>query len=74
MQRIKNYDDVCEMVHPNAASHFYIGKPSSDKDRTVKIILPFYEFKNADKLATTNQVGECGYHILQITKRLISKS
>jgi len=70
----KNYDDISEIVHPNAASHFYTAKPIDESKRTVQIILPFYQFKNMDKLATINQVGECTYHITEIGKRLLTLS
>lgn len=70
----KTYDDVSEAVHPNSASHFYYGKAVDDEEKLAEFRLPFYDFKGTDEKATINQTGECCYHIIQICKRLLTKS
>jgi len=67
----KNYDDLSELVHPNAASHFYIGVPDNEKERTVTLQIPFYKFKKSDKEKSLNQIGECCFHVIKISKRLL---
>lgn len=68
------YDDISEMVHPNSASHFYFGKAVNDKERIAEMKIPFYEFKGSDEKATINITGECCHHIIEICKKLITKS
>ncbi len=70
----KNYEELSEYVHPNAASHFYIAEATDKKQRIATLTIPFYKFKNTDKIASINQVGECCFHIIDISKRLIAKS
>lgn len=70
----KNYEELSELVHPNAASHFYIATSINNKKRHVRIKIPFYKFKNTDKKASLNQVGECCFHIIRMSKLLIAKS
>jgi hypothetical protein len=67
----KIYNDSSEAVHPNSASHFYVGKADKKNFGIAQVQLPFYDFKNNDKLAITNQVGECVSHIISISRELI---
>jgi len=69
----EQYDNICETVHPNAASHFYCAKVGDDESRDVEFRLPFYEFKNQDKLAMTNMAGECCSNIQALCKTIISQ-
>lgn len=64
-QIMQSYDDACEIVHPNAASHFYCIKPVG-RSKKAQFHIPFYEFKNKDKSSSTNQIGECVYHIINL--------
>lgn len=70
----RNYDDISEVVHPNAASHFYIGKAVNDEEMLAEFKLPFYDFKGTDELATINMTGECCCHIIGICKQLVRES
>lgn len=70
----KNYDDLSELVHPNSASHFYVASAQDEKERLVTLQIPFYKFKNADKVAALNQIGECCFHIIRISKDLLKIS
>lgn len=70
----KSYDDISEAVHPNSASHFYIGRPIEEKTKKTELKIPFYQFKGNDKKALINQTGECCGYIIQICRRLIDFS
>jgi len=70
----KNYDDLSELVHPNSASHFYIASVTNHKKRHVTIQIPFYRFKNKDKKSALNQIGECCFHVIRISKELLAVS
>lgn len=70
----KSYDKVCEVVHPNSASHFAPFHAVNGGSREVKLVLPRYEFKNNDKMIFTNHAGECCHHIIAISERLIKIS
>ena len=67
----KNYDDLSELVHPNAASHFYVAVPDNEKEMTVSLKIPFYQFKQQDKEKSLNQIGECCFHITRICTEML---
>lgn len=69
----KNYDEISELVHPNAASHFYTMKIDRE-NKTGECEFPFYEFKENDKENSLNQAGECCEHIINISKDLVKIS
>ena len=69
-----NYEELSEYVHPNAASHFYVALATNDREMQASIEIPFYKFKNTDKKASLNQVGECCFHIIRISKELVKLS
>lgn len=63
----QSYDDISEIVHPNAGSLAYSGKAVSD-DGKVEFKIPFYEFKAKDKEKIINQVGESCYYIQSLCR------
>lgn len=67
----KNYDDISEIVHPNSASHFYIGKIDDIKKGNLKSTIPFYDFREQDKEKIINMTGESSEYVLFLMKDLI---
>jgi hypothetical protein len=60
----QNYDDLCEIAHPNAMSLMSFCKKDDKKDEgSAKIGIPLYEFRSGDEEKMTNQVGENCYYI-----------
>ena len=68
----QSYDDISEVVHPNAGSLAYSGKAIGD-DGKVEFKIPFYEFKGDDKDKIINQVGECCYYIQELCREALAK-
>lgn len=67
----RNYDDLSELVHPNSASHFYIAIPDNEKEMTMSLRIPFYQFKESDKERSLNQIGECCFHIIRLCASML---
>lgn len=67
----KNYDELSELVHPNSASHFYVAVPDSEKEMTISLRIPFYQFKESDKEKSLNQIGECCLHVIRLCAEII---
>lgn len=66
------YNEISEVVHPNSASHFYVGKPVDEEKMEIELRIPFYEFKGIDKEAMVNQIGECVFHSITICRELLA--
>jgi len=70
----EQYDDISEIVHPNASSHAYCARAEDEEVRSVMFRLPFYEFKKQDKLMITNMAGECCYNIQALCKEILTSA
>ncbi|MFA5097037.1 MAG: hypothetical protein WC490_00200 [Candidatus Margulisiibacteriota bacterium] len=68
----EQYDNISEIVHPNASSHAYCARPDDEEVKSVVFRIPAYEFKNQDKLMVTNMVGECCCNIQSLCKEILS--